>query len=1335
MKNRFHKLGLSTVAVMLVFGLLGGNLIAKTRDAGKRKRPLQRVLQEQIPVFELGENKVSAIQFKLTNYGIFGLDVAANSGGGFWPRGSDKQYIFGGGVWFAAMKKVETDTGFAFNKLCVISYNPNSGNSWMVPGSVKDGPKVREDLAKKYRLYSSKMFSPDGTPTDPEGYENWPIWDTHPTLKAGECVDNSSGEKIFIPYYGQYVDDVNQRNLETYPKGPVYISHEDIFCIYKDTDLEFYEGGAEEKARLGYPLGVDIQQTIHSWGCGDYADFIFIVYQVINQSDDTLYNCWLAPAMDMDITIRGQAGHANDRVSFYFWDTTLNLAYQWTNGDAGETGKGFGYIGFDFMESPIVDENGFVVSRLANRLPKEGELGLQTFRNWIIENDPSTDEGRYDFVSKGTKDGDSGPGDKRFLMATGPFHMRPGDTARVVVGLIMALPATEEGLKTVPTGTQEDLANLVAKDKFAQEVYDQCFKTPKPPDPSFVTWEPLDNGMIVHWDTTAEVSYDDVEAGLDFMGYILYRARRTDLDTFAVDVQQPTKKYPKGKGPFGWKEIARWSMPSPFLKSAKWQVNPAGGCGSIPLMVDSIQILGVDPGDPYRIILQRFPNPLWQWVWDQMSPEELNAFLIDTIIVNRAKVGEAQLANDNLDSVYKYIATQKIIRYFRDIGDHPLARAFILKYMKELTQRMFADIGDDNRDGVVTETDDIRTTEKIINNVPYYYRLLAFDEGDILQGYWGLVNSGIIGRNIIRGIPQRPPVGFGVRTPEVIIEDSSKMGGFYNFRMDVLNSERAFQLYAGKEFAIEFQPLVTGAVTLSNRFVTDPRNVGTYGIYGCEIILRDVTTGRELARYRTNLPANPASPNSVITAFCEHGYVWNLSDEFGMGQYDSQSKQGRGGTFTTNSPLNAPNQTLMGALAFSFDYYLQQWGGKLRPGDPWIEPANPDEPPDVRVEPTQDRKIQFTAGEYEPVVQPDGSIVYQLRRYVRFNNGPAIYELEFTEGGIDTLTIQTREKTVTFAVPYLNVKVRNVASYKRPTPEGDSVLVSYAHELPHYEMSLPVQVPDPSTGLVWIDLASRAQIGGPSVWPIPEAVPIGQWNLSAYGWLNPGQSDKLRDRRKQAANNDSGEPVGKQGRYYLTAVNGEDTVKFTHVFLASGTQFLLDFANKRGRKSNQRLIPKQDSIPTRDFQPGDKVYLPVYGGALGWPEPGFTVRVKIHPDTVALPEYTPGILDSVVVVPNPYIVAHLGQETPDLPKLYFTRLPRECTIRIYTLDGELVRTIEHVDDPAQPGIEGISVWDLLSSWRQKAKSQAFFATIETPNGEIGLVRFSVITGGFRNVAR
>lgn len=93
---------------------------------------------------------------------------------------------------------------------------------------------------------------------------------------------------------------------------------------------------------------------IYSWGFGDYRDFLFIKYALINKSKDTLRECWLSPAFDMDIGVNGSTANyaANDRTRYYNEEDTLNLAIQWSNGTQGEAGKGFGYIGFDFLESP-----------------------------------------------------------------------------------------------------------------------------------------------------------------------------------------------------------------------------------------------------------------------------------------------------------------------------------------------------------------------------------------------------------------------------------------------------------------------------------------------------------------------------------------------------------------------------------------------------------------------------------------------------------------------------------------------------------------------------------------------------------------------------------------------------------------------------------------------------------------------------------------------------------------------------------------------------------------------------------------------------------------------
>src|SRR5690606_34117971 len=79
-----------------------------------------------------------------------------------------------------------------------------------------------------------------------------------------------------------------------------------------------------------------------------------------------------------------------------------------------------------------------------------------------------------------------------------------------------------------------------------------------------------------------------------------------------------------------------------------------------------------------------------------------------------------------LDSLYSYIQQGKITYDFPDFeSSQSVKDNVILPYMKEITNdRTFTDIGDDNRDGIIGSTDDFDDTEKLINNTPYYYRVL-----------------------------------------------------------------------------------------------------------------------------------------------------------------------------------------------------------------------------------------------------------------------------------------------------------------------------------------------------------------------------------------------------------------------------------------------------------------------------------------------------------------------------------------------------------------------------------------------------------------------------------
>lgn len=1225
--------------------------------------------------FEQRKNRVSRIEFYTTNYGIFGLNIAANRGGGFWPRGSQNQYIFGGGIWFGVKKRVRDE----LRKLVILSYNPNSGASWMVPGRIADGDEYNDDLKDKYQLYFSTDYAPDGTPLPeklgerPQG-PNWPLWITSETetLKVNR-------------YFGDYVDDLDKRNVQTYPRGPAFISQEDIWCVFKDTDLRRYEGGAAVRRSQGYPLRVEIEQTIYSWGFGDYGDFIFLKYLIINRSQDTLYECWMAPAMDFDIgpasNPTGIAG--NDRVRFYEEDPSLNLAIQWSNPDQGEGGKGFGYLGMTFLESPAVDPATGFIRKDKRFYPLSEQLGLVTFRNWVIQNDPGGDDERYDFMAARIRDGDQGPGDKRFLMATGPFNMAPGDTARVVVGLVLAATSTGRD----PTGFG-DLDELVRKVRFAQAVYDGGFKAPVPPDRPNLSWTPVNGGIVVRWDSTAEYSYDDSERGLDFLGYRLYRARRLDLDSFDVDHRPAVSR-----GPFGWKEIARWEIPNPFVKSSR-PLLP--GVSQYPL-IDSLVFLRQVDDFTVEVARYGYGGEPWGQFWQSLDAATRNRYLQGRVEINRAITGGRGLRRSDftsdaefLEALYTYIQQGKATVVFPDFDDDPTlrqrVRQTIAQYMAKITNnRTFVDVGDDDRSGTIDENPDPTRTERLFNNVDYYYRLLAYDEGDLIQRTPSKLNVGVTGVNVIQTFPRPAPASEPV-TVNIVSADQDRLGGIYNFRFLVQDQQRLQQLFAGHELEIEFQP-----VWLGTAFLAPSGSVN--GIYARQIILRDLTAGTELARYQTLFEPTPCQ-STVIGLLSEFAGTSTGDTTQGIGRLDTVGYVQRTGTFRTDVVCNTPNQYIYGTLGFAFDYAVQQWAGQYRPYRAEKRaPSGSDAP--VYVDRTQ---VQLT--------QPDPT----TGRYVSFNNGPARYLLVLEPGGVETVTVtwNSGRNSKQVQVPYYTVKVYNAITFERIDPQtGNPVQVAYPGELPRVDLSL-----------------TRGTA------PDARQVPIGGYGFAAVPWVNGRSADGITQRRVQL-----GDWMPQQGRYYLSVIDGTDTIDFVHAFVASGCRFLIDFANKRGwGVAPLAGIDRAPTQPQRDLQVGDTVVFETTGGALGLPLPGAKIRARVSTPT-PLEQITDNILEQQVkVVPNPYYVVHQAQRSQYDAKIFFTRLPERCTIRIYTLSGELVRTLEYDARTAQEvGRLGIAVWDLLSDNLQRVASQAFVAHIETPNGAKAVLPFSVVVGGIRQV--
>ena len=101
-------------------------------------------------------------------------------------------------------------------------------------------------------------------------------------------------------------------------------------------------------------------------------------------------------------------------------------------------------------------------------------------------------------------------------------------------------------------------------------------------------------------------------------------------------------------------------------------------------------------------------------------------------------------------------------------------------------------------------------------------------------------------------------------------------------------------------------------------------------------------------------------------------------------------------------------------------------------------------------------------------------------------------------------------------------------------------------------------------------------------------------------------------------------------------------------------------------------------------------------------------------------------LNNIYVVPNPYVAYSLSEEPGRSSTfrgdrdLQFRNLPPKCTIRIYTLLGELVQTIEKDD------FTSLAHWDLLSNEGQRVAYGIYIYHVDAPEVGEFIGRIAVI---------
>ena len=109
----------------------------------------------------------------------------------------------------------------------------------------------------------------------------------------------------------------------------------------------------------------------------------------------------------------------------------------------------------------------------------------------------------------------------------------------------------------------------------------------------------------------------------------------------------------------------------------------------------------------------------------------------------------------------------------------------------------------------------------------------------------------------------------------------------------------------------------------------------------------------------------------------------------------------------------------------------------------------------------------------------------------------------------------------------------------------------------------------------------------------------------------------------------------------------------------------------------------------------------------------------------------------VYIYPNPYRIdanyrrnGYEGRTQEILPNyrvraLHFENLPPKCTIRVFSLDGDLIRELDHDMDPADPNSRH-HVWDLISRNTQEIMSGLYYWTVEDPDGNVQMGKLVVL---------
>lgn len=444
------------------------------------------------------------------------------------PKNSNKNALFQGSIWIGGIDRASQDL-----KVAAQTYRQSGNDYWSGPLDENNGYSINfqtcadwdrfwkinaADITKFREIYQDKtdlgeiqQAIQNNISNVPEVIKEWPA-------KGNKFIKTSANAPMPEPKR-ELADYVNVDGIDGYDwrngDYPSIVGDQYIWWVFNDR-------GDVKTETTSDAIGLEVHTAAFAFATNDCLnESTFINYKVHNFSTSPMDSTFMATVTDADL------GYAYD--DYVGCDTTRGLGILY-NGDAYDEGPG----GYGF-ELPIVAVDFFIGPRYFDEVKqKDTQLKMTVFTYFNNDNtptgNPSAKDDYYQYMTGSWKDGqpfttacnarEAGPAtknifygdpckggwseaacantpyDRRFIHSAGPFPLLPGyQPSNVIIGVVW--------VPNIGGGKAACFSKIQVCDDKAQNLFDNNFKLPFGPQAPSTNVTPLDRKLVFDIDNLA----------------------------------------------------------------------------------------------------------------------------------------------------------------------------------------------------------------------------------------------------------------------------------------------------------------------------------------------------------------------------------------------------------------------------------------------------------------------------------------------------------------------------------------------------------------------------------------------------------------------------------------------------------------------------------------------------------------------------------------------------------------------------------------------------------------------------------------------------------------